>query len=186
MPSSRPRSDHRVAVALDGERERRARAGVADRVLGEVPRDHAEHARPDRELDRRRRTRRAARRRRGRRAPRARRRPPRAPASPASRRARRRARPTRARERNSTSSMSSVIWSISPRACSTSAGTSSPGSVVVSSSGEQPRERRPQLVRDGGREPRAQLLVRREVALAREVDEPLAPAARPRRGRRAG
>ena len=35
--------------------------------------------------------------------------------------------------RKRTSSMSSVIWSISPRACSTSAGTSSPGSAVVSS-----------------------------------------------------
>ena len=35
----------------DGERERRAGAGVADGVLGEVRRDHAEHARPDRQLD---------------------------------------------------------------------------------------------------------------------------------------
>ena len=41
--------------------------------------------------------------------------------------------PDSSSERNSTSSMSSVIWSISPRACSTSAGMSSPGSAVVSS-----------------------------------------------------
>jgi predicted dinucleotide-binding enzyme len=40
--------------------------------------------------------------------------------------------PDSSSERKSTSSMSSVIWSISARACSTSAGTSSPGSVVVS------------------------------------------------------
>ena len=48
-----PAQDDRVAVALDRERERRARARVADRVLGEVLRDDAEHPRPDRELDRR-------------------------------------------------------------------------------------------------------------------------------------
>ena len=39
---------------------------------------------------------------------------------------------------------------------------------------EQSRERRPQLVRDRGREARAELLVRGEVAAPREVDEPLA------------
>ena len=43
--------------------------------------------------------------------------------------------------------------------------------------GEQARERRAQLVRDGGREARAQLLVGREVTFAGQVDETLAPAA---------
>ena len=42
---------------------------------------------------------------------------------------------------------------------------------------EEPRERRAQLVRHRRREPRAKLLVRGEVALAREVDETLAPTA---------
>ena len=42
--------------------------------------------------------------------------------------------------------------------------------------GEKARERCPELVRDGRREPGTQLLVRSEVALAREVDEPLAPS----------
>ena len=48
---------------------------------------------------------------------------------------------------------------------------------------EQPRERRPQLVRDGGREARAQLLVGGEVAGLGEVDEPLRRVRRPRTGR---
>ena len=38
---------------------------------------------------------------------------------------------------------------------------------------QQPRERGPQLVRDGRREPGAQLLVGGQVTAAREVDEPL-------------
>ena len=42
--------------------------------------------------------------------------------------------------------------------------------------GEQPGERGPQLVRDGRGESRAQLLVGREVARLREIDEPLRPA----------
>ena len=50
-PSSVPADDHRAVLVLDRERERRARARVADRVLGEVLRDDAHHARPDRELD---------------------------------------------------------------------------------------------------------------------------------------
>ena len=49
----RAAQDHRVAVALDRERERRAGAGVADRVLGEVLGDDPQHPRPDLELDRR-------------------------------------------------------------------------------------------------------------------------------------
>ena len=105
--------------------------------------------------------------------------------------------PDSSSERKSTSSISSRADSTSSRARSTSACTSSPGSVAVSSSDEQPRERRPQLVRDGGREARAQLLVGGHVAGLAEVDDPLAPAAdlvrarsaarsrgRPRGGRR--
>ncbi len=42
--------------------------------------------------------------------------------------------------------------------------------------GEQPRERRPQLVRDRGGEPRAQLLVGGEIAGLGEIDEPLRTA----------
>ena len=42
--------DH-VALPLHGEREGRARTGVANRVLGEVPGDDPEHPGPDRELD---------------------------------------------------------------------------------------------------------------------------------------
>ena len=41
---------------------------------------------------------------------------------------------------------------------------------------QQPRERRPQLVRDGGREAGAQLLVGGHVAGLAEVDDPLPPA----------
>ena len=73
--------------------------------------------------------------------------------------------------------MSSVIWSISPRACSTSAGTSSPGSAVVSRSVRSRASGCAQLVRDRRGETGAKLLVRGEVAFAREVDEALAPAA---------
>ena len=75
--------------------------------------------------------------------------------------------------RNSTSSISSRICSTSARARSTSSATFSPGSVAVSRSDEQPREWRPQLVRDRGREAGPELLVRGEVAAARQVDEPL-------------
>ena len=42
--------------------------------------------------------------------------------------------------------------------------------------GEQPRERRPELVRDRRREARAELLVGGEIAGLGEVDEPLLPA----------
>ena len=55
--------------------------------------------------------------------------------------------------------MSSPACWISWRACSTSWCTSAPGSVAFSSSDEQARERRPELVRDGGGEARAELLV---------------------------
>ena len=48
----RAAQDHVVAVALDRERERRSRPGVPDGVLREVLRDDAEHPRPDLELDR--------------------------------------------------------------------------------------------------------------------------------------
>ena len=48
-----PTEHDRVAVALDREREGRAGPRVADRVLGEVLGDHADHPRSDRELDRR-------------------------------------------------------------------------------------------------------------------------------------
>ena len=50
---------------------------------------------------------------------------------------------------------------------------------------EQPCERRSQLVRDGGGEARAQLLVRGEVAGLGEVDEPLRVGRRPGSSRRA-
>ena len=50
--------------------------------------------------------------------------------------------------------------SISRRACSSRSGTSSPGSAGELEQREEPRERRPELVRDRGREARAKLLVR--------------------------
>ena len=71
--------------------------------------------------------------------------------------------------------MSSVIPSTSRVACSTSCLRVLAGQHGRLEQGQQPRERRAELVRDRGREPGAQLLVCREVALAREVDEPLAP-----------
>ena len=129
-----PRSDDPSSSALDRERERRSRARIADRVLGEVLRDDAEHPRPDRELD----VRVAL--------------EPKLDAGPAPRAPELVERPRRARActgsapsettrapdssslRNSTSSISSVIWSTSPTACSISSGMSSPGSAAVSSS----------------------------------------------------
>ena len=55
------------------------------------------------------------------------------------------------------------------------------GHVLTGQSGrleqcQKARERGPKLVRNGSRESRAQLLVRRQVALAREVDETLPPS----------
>ena len=51
------------------------------------------------------------------------------------------------------------------------------GKLCVLEQHEQPRERRAQLVRDGGGEPGAQLLVGGELArVAAQVDEPLLPA----------
>ena len=78
--------------------------------------------------------------------------------------------------RKRTSSMSSVICATSPVACAMSASD-----VLARERGrlqqrQQPCERRPQLVRDGRGEPRAQLLVRGEVSGPREVDEALATA----------
>ncbi len=72
--------------------------------------------------------------------------------------------------------MSSVIWSISA-ACLLDERRD----VLAGESGrleerEQSGERGAELVRDGGREPCPELLVRGEVSLAREEDEPLAPA----------
>ena len=45
------RQDARVALALDGEREMGAVAGIADRVLGEVLDDHPQHPRAERQVD---------------------------------------------------------------------------------------------------------------------------------------
>ena len=70
--------------------------------------------------------------------------------------------------------MSSVIWSISPRACSTSAGTSSPGSAVVSSRVRRRASGVRSSCETAAVKPGTELLVGSEVALAREVDEPLA------------
>ena len=78
--------------------------------------------------------------------------------------------------RKSTSSISSRIWSTSARAA-----LDEIGNVLARQRGEleqreQPRERRPQLVRDGSGEARAQLLVGGQVACLGEVDEPLRTA----------
>ena len=51
MPSSVPLTAITSPCRCDGESEGRARTGVANRVLGEVPRDDSEHPRPDRQLD---------------------------------------------------------------------------------------------------------------------------------------
>src|SRR4029450_50719 len=50
---ARREHDGAVGPALDGQRERGARPGVAEGVLGQVPRDHAQHAGANREMDRR-------------------------------------------------------------------------------------------------------------------------------------
>ena len=165
-----------LTVTRHGENRVRSRACIADRVLGEVPRDDAQHARPHLggrvlvALDAERHSRPA------RPAPRARRRPRAARAARARRPARRpwcptRARPGRAPRRSARGSGRSRA-----RACSTSAGTSSPGRPASSRSDEQPGERRAQLVRDGGGEAGAQLLVGGEVSRLREVHEPFLAA----------
>ena len=84
--------------------------------------------------------------------------------------------PDSSSERNSTSSISSRICSTSFRAWSTSSCDVLAGQRRHLEQREQPCERRPQLVRDGRREPGAELLVRRQVAAAAQVDEPLAAA----------
>ena len=176
IPSSRPVRTTRLAVALDGERERRAGPGVADRVLREVPRDHPQHARTDRELD--------------------------VvvafePSStPGARGAlaellerllehrlhRRRAERDDARARLELAQEQHLVDELRDLVDLAARLLDERGHVLARQrrrleEREQPRERRPQLVRDGGSEPRAELLVRGEVALAREVDEPLAAAA---------
>ena len=184
-PSSVPRSDDRVAVALDGEREGRAGARVADRVLGEVLGDHADHPRPDRELDRRvalddsatpARLARSS-----------------SSATTASSSCRTGTAPSETTRvpdssslRNRTSSISSLICSTSPRARSTRSAHVLAGERRGLEQRQQPGERRPQLVRDGRREAGAQLLVGGRGRRPLEVDEPLAPARRRRRARRAG
>src|SRR4029078_4063251 len=50
-PVVRTAQDDRIADTLDRKRERRAGPRVADRVLGEVLGNDADHPRPDRELD---------------------------------------------------------------------------------------------------------------------------------------
>ena len=72
-----------------------------------------------------------------------------------------------------------------PRASSMSAVRSAPGSIADSSRASEPRERRPQLVRDRRREPRPQLLVGGEVARTAQVEKGLAYGRSPRRRPRA-
>ena len=73
--------------------------------------------------------------------------------------------------------MSSVIWSISRARLLDERGDVLAGKRRRLEQREEPRERRAELVRDRSGEARAQLLVRGKVALAREVDETLAPTA---------
>ena len=176
IPSSRAAQDHEVSVALDGEREGRARACVANRVLGEVARDDTEHARPDRELD----VVVAAEHERDSRSCRTllelldrllengthRRRTERDDPS---------ARLELAEKEDLVDELRDLV---DLAACLLDEGRD----VLARKrrrleQGEKAGERCSKLVRDGCREPGAQLLVRGEVALAREVDEALAPAA---------
>ena len=158
-------AEHDLAVR-PAHREDRvgSRAGVADRVLGEVPGDDAEHPRPDLggrirvALDD------AASRRPARPAPRARATTSWSTGSTGSAPSETTRVPDSSSARKSTSSISSTIWSISRRACSTSCGHVLAGKAGELEQREQPGERRPQLVRDGGGEARAQLLVGGEVA----------------------
>ncbi len=83
--------------------------------------------------------------------------------------------PDSSSERNSTSSMSSVIWSISARACSTSAGTSSPGSVVVSRSVSSLASGVRSSCETAAVKPARSSSYAARSPCAREVDETLAP-----------
>jgi hypothetical protein len=139
-PVSRAVRTSEPPLAGDRERELRARARIAERILRQVLDHDPEHARPASAARARGRRPCGSRRRRGSRAsssaaatsfehPRAR-----APA-----RARPPRAPSRARSGNSTSSISSRIWSTCPVACSITARGSSPGSSAVSSRRHQPR-----------------------------------------------
>ena len=158
----RPPSGRHVALARDREREMCAVAGVADRVLGEVLDDHPQHARAKRQVDV-------------------------AVASAAS------SMPARAAALSSSATISSSTGSafVRPRATTSfrsraRRGTGSRRSarrrarprpaparsardvgarqVGRVEQREDPGERRPQLVRDGCREPGAELVERHVVA----------------------
>ena len=167
---------HRVASTLDGEREGRAGAGVADRVLGEVPRDHAEHARPDRQLDV-------------------------VGAFDPDLDARsggallelldglvqhglhrRRAERDDARARLELREEQHLVDELGDLVDLAAGLLDERGDVLARERGrleerEEPGERSAELVRDGGRETRPELLVGREISFPREVDETLAPTA---------
>ena len=93
--------------------------------------------------------------------------------------------PDSSSERKSTSSISSRADSTSIRArCDELADVLARERRRLEQ-GEEARERRPQLVRDGGGEARPQLLVGGQVAGLAQVDEPLPARRRRRRGRSA-
>ena len=171
----RPAEDHRVAVALDRERERRAGARVADRVLGEVLGDDPQHPRPDLELDRG-----VALDRQG---------------DAGAARAvlelgrdglelrpnghgpqRDDARPgLELGEEEHLVDQLPDLPDLAPRLVD-ELGDVLAGQRRHLEQREQSCERRPELVRHGRREPGSELLVRRQVAAAAQVDEPLAAA----------
>ena len=177
--------DDRAVLAPDRERRVRPRArrsGSRSRP-GSARRRAASAAAPRRSRPRR--PRRAARRRRARPAPRARPRPRRSTGSTGSAPSETTRVPDSSSARKSTSSISSRIWSTSRARL-----LDELGDVLARQRGEleqreQPRERRPQLVRDRSREARAQLLVRGQVAGLGEIDEPLRRGRRPCTARRA-
>ncbi len=84
--------------------------------------------------------------------------------------------PDSSSERKRMSSMSSRTCATSACACSIKSCASAPGRSALSEEGEQAGERRPELVRDGGGEAGAQLLVGGHVAGVPRVDERLPSA----------